>query len=184
MQGQIVERNLMVVDETDHPVDLLQRYQQRSLLLMLMRHVGCGLCRQQLYRLREYQQRFHHAHCEIAVIIMGDAKMAHGFRQLNRLPFPVYSDPKQHVYEAFEIGQGSLWTVAGPHVLARQMLLAFKGIPSSVNLTAESIRRLGGIVLLNPQAEISFHHVANPIYRYPTWDEVLTYVEPPLQRAA
>ncbi len=184
MLGQRVERSLLVVDETDQQVDLVQRYQQRSILLMLMRHVGCGLCRQQLYRLRDYQQRFQNADCEIAVITMGDATMAKGFRQLNQLPFAVYSDPKQQIYEAFEIGQASLWTVAGPHVLARQMLLAFKGIPSSVNLAAESIRRLGGIVLLNPQAEIAFHHVANPIYRYPAWEEVLNLLEHPQQRAA
>jgi len=38
---------------------------------------------------------------------------------------------------------------------------------------AGSMRRLGGAAAINRAGQIVYHHVANPIYRYPEWSSVL-----------
>jgi hypothetical protein len=140
-----------------------------------MRQLGCGLCRQQLLRLRDQVARFSAANCAIAVIVMGDGKMAQGLQDLYNLPFPVYADPLLAAYQAFDIGETSYWNVIGPHIVARQVGTLFDGIKPAWG--GGSIKQLGGLVLVNTDGSEIYRHVASPIYRYPPWDEVLAALE-------
>lgn len=153
------------------PIALPTLWQNGPVLLFFMRQLGCGLCRQQLLRLRDQQARFGEAGCTIGVIVMGDGKMAHGLHELYNLPFPVYADPFMLAYEAFDIGETSLWNVAGPQIIVRQIGTALQGLKPSWG--TGSIKQLGGLVIVDQAGTVLYRHVASPIYRYPPWDEVL-----------
>jgi hypothetical protein len=115
--------------------------------------------------------QFEAAGCAIGIIIMGDGRMAQSLRELYNLPFAVYADTTHAAYEAFDIGEGSLWDVLGPHIVARQVNTALQGMKPMWG--AGSIRQLGGLVGINEQGRVIYRHIANPIYKYPPWDSVL-----------
>jgi len=163
--------DILLADQHNTPIHLPRLWAERPVLLFLMRHLGCGLCRQQLLALRDCAPQFTAAGVDIAVIAMGDGPIAKSLRELYNLPFAVYGDPRLAVYDFFEFGEGSLWQVAGPHIIARQFHAYFNGVPS--DLGHGSIRRLGGLVALDTDGNVLLHYVANPIYRYPKWEDVL-----------
>ena len=165
-------KSIKLVDSAGAAVALPELWRERPVLLFLMRHLGCALCRRQLLSLRDEVAKFNAADCDIAVIVMGDSQMAHTLRQLYRLPFNVYADATLEVYEAFEFGETSLWNVLGPHIIVRQFGQMFQGNRSSL-APLDSIRRLGGLVVMSPEGSLLYHYIANPIYRYPAWDDVL-----------
>ncbi|HEY1016680.1 MAG TPA: AhpC/TSA family protein [Herpetosiphonaceae bacterium] len=162
---------IQVFPGADEAVPLPELWRERPALLFFMRQLGCGLCRQQLLRLRDLAGEFEAAGCGIAVIIMGDGRMAQGLRELYKLPFTVYADSTHGAYDAFDIGEGSLWDVLGPHIVARQALTALNGMKPMWG--AGSIRQLGGLVLIDEQSQVLYRHIANPIYNYPAWESVL-----------
>ncbi len=169
---------IMLMQADNTPIRLARLWQDRPVLIFFMRQLGCGLCRQQLLRLRDEAPRFAAANCGIAIIVMGDGKMAQGLTDLYNLPFPVYADPSMAGYQAFDIGETSWWNVIGPHIVARQVGTALNGIKS--NWSAGSLKQLGGLVIMDTDGTQLYRHVANPIYRYPAWDEVLSVLEPQL----
>ena len=152
-------------------IPLHSLWRDQPVLIFFMRQLGCGLCRQQLLRLRDQVARFSEANCAIAVIVMGDGKMAQGLQDLYNLPFPVYADPLLAAYQAFDIGETSYWNVIGPHIVARQVGTMLDGIKPAWG--GGSIKQLGGLVLVDTSGAEIYRHVASPIYRYPPWDEVL-----------
>lgn len=169
---------LWLADEHNGRVLLRDLWHDQPILIFLMRHLGCGLCRRELLRLRDNAAAFAAAKCAIIVVVMGEGILAAAFRDLYRLPFPVYGDPNQALYSFFDFGEASWWDVVGPHILVQQAGVLLKtGIPSA--LGPGSIRQLGGVVVLDADANIILRHVANPIYRYPTWDGVLQAIQQP-----
>lgn len=163
--------DIWLADTSNRPVHFPTLWAERPVLLFLMRHLGCGLCRQQLLHLRDCAPLFADAGVDIAVVAMGDGPIAKSLRDLYHLPFAVYGDPRLAVYDFFEFGEGSLWQVAGPHIIARQFHAYFNGVPS--DLGHGSIRRLGGLVALDTDGNVLLHYIANPIYHYPKWTDVL-----------
>jgi peroxiredoxin len=168
---------LTLVDAQNQPVSLDTLCHGHPTLFFCMRHLGCGICRRELLRLRGHAADLAALNCAVIVVVIGDGLMVQALQRLHPLPFPVYGDPTARLYTAFDMGEGSLWTVAGPHVLLRQFRVLLTGIPSSLGMG--SIRRLGGIVALDRMGTIVYHHVANPIYHYPPWTEVLAALAAP-----
>lgn len=162
---------IQVFPSADEAVALPELWRDRPALLFFMRQLGCGLCRQHLLRLREMVGAFEAADCSIAVIIMGDGRMAQSLKELYKLPFTVYADRSHGAYDAFDIGEGSLWDVLGPHIVARQVMTAINGMKPMWG--AGSIRQLGGLVVIDEQSQVLYRHLANPIYNYPGWESVL-----------
>ncbi|MBA3468875.1 MAG: redoxin domain-containing protein [Herpetosiphonaceae bacterium] len=163
---------IKLVDPDGAEIALPELWRERPVLLFLMRHLGCALCRRHLLSLRDEMARFAAAECAIAVIVMGDSTMARTLRDLYSLPFAVYGDTTLEVYDAFEFGQTSLWNVTGPHILVRQFALKRQGHEIAFS-SLDSMRRLGGLVVIGPAGDMLYRYVANPIYRYPAWDAVL-----------
>lgn len=172
--------SLELIDADDQTVRLPHLWRNGPVLLFLMRHFGCGLCRQHMLRLRDNVRLFEEVNCSVAVIAMGDATLARTTREIYRLPFPVYVDPSRAVYKAFEIGEGSLWDVAGPHILLRQIGPWREGISSGNG--PGPITQLGGLVILDGAGLPVYRHVANPIYRYPAWADVAAEVPLPMPK--
>jgi peroxiredoxin len=166
---------VQIVNTQNAAIPLHSLWQEKPVLIFFMRQLGCGLCRQQLLRLRDQVARFSDANCAIAVIVMGDGKMAQGLQDLYNLPFPVYADPGLAAYQAFDIGETSYWNVIGPHIVARQVGTLLDGIKPAWG--GGSIKQLGGLVLVDTDGSAIYRHVASPIYRYPSWDEVLTALD-------
>lgn len=162
---------ITLVKGDNTPINLASLWQERPVLLYFMRQLGCGLCRQQLLRLRAEVARFEAANCAIGIVVMGDGKMAQGLEELYQLPFPVYADATTAAYQAFNIGETSWWNVVGPHIVARQIGTAINGMKPAWG--PGSIRQLGGLVILNTDGTLIYRYVADPIYQYPPWDEVL-----------
>jgi peroxiredoxin len=164
-------KQLTLLNEANETIALDSLWQDGPVLLFFMRQLGCGLCRQQLLKLKKEAATFARAGCTIAIIIMGDGTLAARLRDMYQLPFPVYADPALNSYAAFDIGEGSFWQVMNPAIVARQVGTLLNGMKPMWG--DGSIRQLGGLVVINGAGEVVFRHVASPIFRYPPWSEVL-----------
>lgn len=171
----IAASGLTLESPNGSPILVETLWQERTVLLFFMRHIGCGLCRRELQKLSTHAAQFKEAGCDVAVVMMGDAQLAQGFKAIANVPFPVYGDPSQQVYQAFEFGITTWWNVAGPHILARQLKLLVEGMPYQWG--SGDLRRLGGLAIVAPTGKLVFQHVASPIYQYPKWDDVLQLVQ-------
>lgn len=163
--------DLWVLNETGERVGFESLWQEKPILIFFMRNIGCGICRQTLLNLRDYDKAFKQAGWQIVVLMMGNVELVSRFRSMYNIPFPIYVDQSLQVYDYFEIVEGSWLQVLSPQVLIRQAKLLVGGM--ELLNGAGSMRRLGGAAAINRAGQIVYHHVANPIYRYPEWSSVL-----------
>ncbi|WP_110514695.1 redoxin domain-containing protein [Herpetosiphon llansteffanensis] len=163
--------DLWILNEAGERVEFETLWHEKPVLVFFMRNIGCGICRQTLLKLRDHAEAFEKAGWQIAVLMMGNAELVSRFRSMYNIPFPIYIDQSLQVYDYFDIGEGSWFEVLSPQVLIRQARLLVGGM--ELLNGSGSMRRLGGTVAINRAGEVVYHHVANPIYRYPEWSSVL-----------
>ncbi len=163
--------DLWVLNEANERVEFESLWHEKPALIFFMRNIGCGICRQTLLKLRDHAEEFKNAGWQITVIMMGNAELVSRFRSMYNIPFPIYVDQSLQVYDYFDIVEGSWLEVLSPQVLIRQARLLVGGM--ELLNGAGSMRRLGGTVAINQAGKVVYHHVANPIYRYPEWSSVL-----------
>ena len=166
-----IKTDLWILNEAGERIAFNTLWQEKPILIFFMRNIGCGISRQTLLQLRDYDQAFKAAGWQVVVLMMGNPELVSRFRSMYSLPFPIYIDQSLQVYDYFDIGEGSWLQVLSPQVLIRQARLLVGGM--ELLNGAGSMRRLGGAVAINRAGQLVYHHVANPIYRYPEWSAVL-----------
>ena len=99
---------------------LAELSQDRPLLLLFLRHAGCGFCREALGDLKRYRAEIETAGASIAVVHMspadefGELLAAYQLADLEQ-----FSDPQRRLFAAFGVGRGSLWQILNPRVFWR-----------------------------------------------------------------
>jgi len=91
--------DLWVLNETGERVGFESLWQEKPILIFFMRNIGCGICRQTLLNLRDYDQAFKDAGWQIVVLMMGNVELVSRFRSMYNIPFPIYVDQSLQVYD-------------------------------------------------------------------------------------
>lgn len=164
---------IIIYDTTEQPLPLASLWQEQALLLFVLRHPGCAVCREKLLELKGLAPHFSAAGVQLAALTMAFPIQAAQLAQRYLLPFPLYSDPRRQAYQALGFMEGSLGSIIGLPVLARQLQAALRGQLSGPP-QGQALTQLGGMVLFAAGAsQPHFVHIAEPIYDYPAWDVVL-----------
>lgn len=81
---------------------------------------------------------------------IADYVAAHGW------PFPVVADPERAAYRAFDLREGSWWSVSGPRVIRRYLSLMVRGRMPKKPAKGDDVWQLGGDFVLDAQRRLVY----------------------------
>lgn len=151
-------------------VALAQLYKERPLLLQFSRHLGCVFCVDHAKQLLKHYETLQKHGLDVALVIMGGAEDARRFREALKLSFPVYGDPDQTVYRAFNVPRGSAWQVAGPQLWWTGLKALLR---SGIGRPRGDLMQLSGTYLIDTNGRIAWSFRPKSSAEFPEIDDIL-----------
>lgn len=138
--------------QTGESLDELNR--RSPVLVVFLRHCGCAFAREALDDVAAQRLAISDSGTAIVLVHMqAERDAAELFKKYHVDDLPRISDPEQKLYQAFEVGRGSLWQVAGPGMWWRAVTALVSGhLPGVPNA---DVYQLPGAFLIHNGAIIS-----------------------------
>ncbi len=151
-------------------VSVAQLYRLRPVLLQFSRHLGCVFCIDHAKQLLKHYEMLKRHGIDIALVIMGGAKDAQEFHDRLKLTYPVYGDPDQSVYKAFNVPRGNVWQVAGPQLWWEGLKALSR---SGIGRPRGDLMQLGGTYLIDTNGQIVWSFRPSSSVEFPNIDEIV-----------
>lgn len=135
---------------TGETASLARLYEDRKLVLVFLRHLGCVFCRQHVAQLRV------HSALNIAFVAMAGPEETEAFRQKMRSPHRFICDADRELYRDFGLGRGEGKQIYSPKVFARGFGATLRG--HMVGLPIGDPWQMPGVFLIEPDGEISWEY--------------------------
>lgn len=167
--------NNLKLQSAQGSVALESLWRDKPLLLVLLRHTGCPVCREHLLVTEGMLEDIEAAGCQVIGVSQGSGQAAADLAADLELSFPVLGDPDNALYRELAMTRGSLWQVTLLPLL-RQPL---KGLARMRHVKApgRDVRQLGGVVLLNTKGEVGYRFCQRDSGEIPEEDEVMNAVK-------
>jgi peroxiredoxin len=128
-------------------VSLLSLSQQRPLLVVFLRHLGCTFCREALADLRERHAAIEAAGAGVAIVHMASQSEAEAlFARYDLDELPRISDPDRVLYRALRLPSGTLRQLFGLRVWKRALRATAEG--HFLGRKAGAGRQLAGVFII------------------------------------
>ena len=151
-----MQLSTITLDAENRRIPLPELWQSGPVLLILLRHSGCPLCREHLVVTEGILDDILAAGCRVVGVCLGSGREAKDLQDELALRFPVYGDQEQLLYRQLRMPRGSWWQVTlGP--MLREPFKALRRL-RKVRKPGRDVRQLGGVVLLSAAGEV--------VYRY------------------
>ncbi|RCS40601.1 AhpC/TSA family protein [Bremerella cremea] len=151
-------------------VTVAQLYRFRPVLLQFSRHMGCVFCIDHAKQLLKHYEMLKRHGLDVALVIMGGAPEAQEFRDRLKLTYPVYGDPDQIVYRAFNVPRGNVWQVAGPQLWWEGLKALSR---SGMGCPRGDLMQLGGSYLIDTNGQIVWSFRPASSVDFPNIDEIV-----------
>jgi peroxiredoxin len=99
--------DLELTAEDGSQTSLSSLWQEKPLLAMLWRHLGCGCGLERVERLQDEYETYREAGLEVVVVAPGDIERVIAYKQRYELPVPVLADPDYRTHKAFGLSHWS-----------------------------------------------------------------------------
>jgi peroxiredoxin len=99
--------DLVLTAEDGSQVELSSHWQERPLLAMLWRHLGCGCGVERIERLRDEYDAYVAAGLDVVVVAPGEIERVKAYKERYKLPAPVLADPDYRTHKAFGLSHWS-----------------------------------------------------------------------------
>ena len=143
-------RNVLL--HTGERVPLAGFYQERPLVLLFLRHLGCIFCKEQVAMVRDAND------LNLAFVCLAQPGEASAFRESMNSPQPYFCEPEGDLYRDFGLGRGSFTQLVGPRMVMRGVQATLRGFSNS-RPTADP-RMLGGAFVVNTEGLVVWSHPA------------------------
>lgn len=138
----------------DEVVALSHYWQQQPLVILLLRHSGCPLCREQLLVAEERLDEMKGDGFAVLGIMHASGAEAQALGEEMQLRFPVLGDPAGALYRELALPRGSWWQVTlGP--LLRSPLVGLRRM-REVRKPGRDVRQLGGVAIFDRDGELRY----------------------------
>lgn len=161
-------------------VELSTFWQQRPVVLTLLRHMGCNFCRAFLAQLRRAYPDIVDRHAAIVAVVQGTPLQVTHFTRSFNIPFPVLADPQRAAYAAFNLEEAGWLQTVNPSVAVQMVATAAHGHLPGMREHIDgligqgvSLRQTGGTFVIDPTGQLRYSHTATAIYKTPAVDELL-----------
>ncbi len=137
---------------------LAQLSEEKPLMLVFLRHLGCTFCREALSDLQEQREEIERAGVHVALVHMSSPmQAAQTLEKYDLFDLHRFSDPSCQLYQAFELERGSLLQLFGPKVWWRGLLVGFFGGHGVGTLAGDGFRMPGVFLLDDSDITFAFH---------------------------
>lgn len=136
---------------------LLEMSTEKPVLIVFLRTTDCPFCRETLARIAAARRYLQRKDVQLVFVHMEADQAMHNFLQSFQLSdVPRVSDPELHLYRAFGLRRGPLWSVAGPPVWWRGVarLLQY----GAGRLTPDLLQMPGVFMVFHGQVLWNFVH--------------------------
>jgi len=175
LSGEAMNLESVRLEQGDRSVSLPDLWQSGPLLLVLLRHSGCPICREHLVVTEGILDEFSALGCNVIGVCHGSGDDAEALQRELELRFPVYADPAMALYRELAMPRGSWWQVTfGP--MLREPVKAIRRM-RDVRKPGKDVRQLGGVVLLNGAGEVNYRYCQKDSADMPADEEVLAAVK-------
>jgi len=156
-------------------------WDKQPIVLTFLRHFGCAFCREYMSKLRSAYSTFVERGVEVVAIAQGTPAQAAHFSYVFRIPFPMLVDPARQSYAAYAVGEGTLLQTLNPAVATHMVSTALHGYLPSIGGHFQavagrdglSVKQLGGTFVIGQGGALCYMHIASPVYRSPSIEELL-----------
>ncbi len=126
--------------------------------------------------MRHEKNRFDEAGAQVVLVGMGTPEECAAFAQKLHVSFPIVSDPKKKLYQAFELNRMSALGFFSPSV-------GFKGVAAmarghGLGLPQGDVRQLAGVFVIDTGGQIVFSHYASDPADHPDAETILAALGP------
>ena len=122
-------------------------------------------------QLRQKKQYFDRAGAQVVLVGMGTPEDSAAFEMKFDVPFPLISDPKRQLYQAFGLRMVSTLELLSPSVAVKGILAITKG--HTVGIPIGDVRQLPGVFIINTDGRIVYSHFAGDPSDHPYPDTIL-----------
>lgn len=176
-----MDLSAITLDAEDRRIPLPELWQSGPVLVVLLRHSGCPICREHLIVTEGILDDILAAGCRVVGVCLGSGQEAKALQDELALRFPVYGDQEQVLYRQLQMPRGSWWQVTlGP--MLREPIKAVRRL-RDVRKPGRDVRQLGGVVLLSDTGEVVYRYCQSDSADMPGDDEVMAAVQSLATRA-
>lgn len=162
--------DIAVFDTEGETVRLGSLWADRPAVLVFVRHFGCLFCRQQVNDFLPYLAGFDAARAALVIVGNGTVAQARAFRDHQRLPVPLYTDPSGISYCAVGMRSG-IGTVMRPAVIVRSLVAMARGFRQT--RVAGNPLQQGGVVMVRPGGVEHYRYISRSAGDHPSPADVL-----------
>jgi peroxiredoxin len=122
-------------------------------------------------QLRQKKQHFDKIGAQVVLVGMGTPEESSAFEMKFDIPFPLISDPKRKLYQAFGLKQISALELLSPSVAFKGILAMTKG--HTIGIPIGDVRQLPGVFIINTDGRIVYSYFARDPSDHPDSDTIL-----------
>ncbi|GAB4566488.1 MAG: hypothetical protein Tsb0020_18190 [Haliangiales bacterium] len=146
-------------------------WQQRSVVLVFVRHFGCMFCRAQVSELSAALPQIRARAAELVLIGTGDVQAAREFRSDFGLDVPVFADPELTTFRALPLQRG-FKTVLTLSVMKRVVKTLQDGFRQGK--TQGDVWQQGGVFVIGPGDRERYRYISAEAGDHPTIENILS----------
>lgn len=161
----------LVLEAEGGPVNLASYWQRQPLVVVLLRHLGCPVCREQLHLSADMAAEIRSAGADLLAVVHGSGQQAAALAREQAVDFPVLGDPEQDLYRLLGMKRGSLYEVTLRPIL-RQPLIGLRRL-FRARRPGPDIRQLGGAAIIDSAGVLRWCYRAEDSGDIPTNKQVL-----------
>lgn len=122
-------------------------------------------------QLRLKKLHFEQAGAQVILVGMGTPEESATFKMKFDVPFPLISDPKRQLYQAFGLKRVTAMGLFSPSVAVKGVLAMSKG--HTVGIPIGDVRQLPGVFIINTDGQIVYSYFASDPSDHPDPDTIL-----------
>ena len=121
--------------------------------------------------MRLKKQHFDHAGAQVVLVGMGTPEESAAFGIKLDIPFPLISDPRRQLYQAFGLKQTSALELVSPSVFFKGIFAMTKG--HGIGIPIGDVRQLTGVFIINTDGRIVYSYIASDPSDHPEPDTII-----------
>jgi hypothetical protein len=169
-------RYAVVFDSEGKPTPVNHFWKTNTAVLVFLRHFGCAACRSHAFDIWSHRENLQKTGAQIVFIGNGTPNFIEGFRkEMGLVDAKIFTDPS---LRAFRLGgfNLSLLQLVKPESAVNLGKLVIQGFRNGNPLKAGqgSNRQMGGVIVVNPQNQVTYHYVSEALGDVPKSEEIPT----------
>jgi peroxiredoxin len=163
-----------MVESTEGPVELSERWRQGPLVVAFMRHFGCPFCREQLIDLDRAHDDIRGAGGEVVCVFQYRAAPTRNFCRQRGVDLDCLGDPERQAYGAVGLERGSARDLYSPRLSIALVRAARKGAFSGK--PEGDARQMPGTFVVGRDGRLALAHYNRDQGQNPKTEDILEAV--------